>query len=108
MAGAWNDRMLNGHALLSLELFDQAGNLSQGRDPVAISMHEESGGRTRREKGEIETAGRRRDRDETFDFRPPHQELHANPGAERDAGDPAGARLGPDARPLVEPRRRVR
>src|ERR1700730_8409742 len=108
MVGAWNDRMLNGDALLSLELFDQTGNLSQGRDPVAISMHEKSGGWTGGEKGKIETAGPPRDPDEAFHSRPPHQKLHANPGAKRDSGDPAGPRLGADGLRPVERRRRVR
>ncbi len=71
-------------------------------------MHEKSGGRTRREKGKIETAGRRRDRHETFDLRPPHQKLHPDPGAKRDSGDPAGPRLGADGLGPVESCCRVR
>src|SRR5262249_32308226 len=31
---------------------------------------------------------------EALDLRPAHEELHADPGAEREAGDPAGAGLG--------------
>jgi hypothetical protein len=51
---------------------------------------------------EIVEVGGRRDRDEALDLRPAHQELHADPGAEREAGDPAAARLGVDRLRPVE------
>ncbi len=36
----------------------------------------------------------RRDRDEALDLGAAHQQLHADPGAEREARNPAGARFG--------------
>src|SRR5690606_16608386 len=45
---------------------------------------------------------RRRDRDESLDLRASHQKLHADPRAKREAGDPAGARLGVDRLRPVE------
>ena len=93
MIGARNHRVLDLDALLRLELLDEAGDFLQGRDAVLVAMHEQAGGRAGREEGEIEAVGGRRDRDEAFDLRPAHQKLHADPGAEGDAGDPAGARL---------------
>src|SRR5208283_961102 len=108
MIGAGNHRMLDCYALLGLELLDKAGDFLQGSDAILISMHEKTGGRTGREKGKIEAVGGGRNRDETFDFRPPHQELHADPGAKRDSGDPAGARFGIESLRPVEGGCRVR
>src|SRR5580692_2402029 len=62
----------------------------------------------RREEGEVIEIGRRRDRDESLNLRPAHQELHADPGAEREAGDPAGARFRVDGLRPIERGRRVR
>ena len=59
------------------------------------------------EKGEVEAVGGRRDRDEALDLRTAHQQLHADPGAEGDAGDPAGARFRADRLRPVERGRRV-
>ena len=42
-----------------------------------------------------------------FDFGPAHQQLHSDPGAEREAGDPAGARFRIDGLRPVERRRSV-
>src|SRR5262249_32208269 len=71
-------------------------------------MHEEPRGRAWREKGEIEPVGGWRDRNKTFDFGPAHEKLHADPGPERDARDPAGSRLGIDRLRPVQGRRCVR
>src|SRR5262249_45526691 len=46
--------------------------------------------------------------DEALDLRPSHQELHADPGAEREAGDPTAARLRVDRLRPVERRGCVR
>src|SRR5215475_2268317 len=43
----------------------------------------------RPEEREVVEVGGRRDRDEAFDLGTAHQELHADPGAEREAGNPA-------------------
>ena len=50
----------------------------------------------------------RGDRDEALDLRPAHQELHADPGAEGEAGDPAAARVGVHRLHPVERRRGIR
>ena len=55
------------------------------------AMYEQAGGRAGGEEGEIEPVGGCGDRDEAFDLGTTHQELHADPCAEGDAGDPAGA-----------------
>ena len=55
-----------------------------------------------REEREIVEVGGRRDRDEALDLRPAHQQLHADPGAEREAGDPAAARFRVDGLRPVE------
>src|SRR5213078_3309102 len=52
--------------------------------------------------------GGRRDRDKAFDLGPAHQKLHADPGAERKACDPAGARFGIDGLCPVERGSRIR
>ena len=71
-------------------------HLLQRRDAILVAVDEQARGRAGREEAEVEAVGRRRDRDEALDLRPAHQKLHADPGAERDAGDPAGARLRAD------------
>src|SRR5262249_40065977 len=50
-------------------------------------------GRAGCKEREVIEVGRWRDRDKPFDFRSAHQELHADPGAEGEASDPAGPRL---------------
>ena len=66
------------------------------------------GGGAGRQEGEVVERRRRRDRDEALDLRAPHQKLHADPGAEREAGDPAGPRLGADGLRPIERRGGVR
>ena len=100
--GLGNDGVLDENALLSLQFLDQRLDLFQRRDAVLVAMHEQAGRGTGREKAEIETIGGRGDRDEAFNLRPAHQELHADPRAERDAGDPAGARFRADGLRPVE------
>ena len=56
-----------------------------------IALQDQTRGRAWREKREIVQIGWRRDGDEALDFRSPHQQLHADPGAERKTGDPARA-----------------
>src|SRR5204862_7996655 len=60
------------------------------------------------EEGEVIEIGGRRDRDKTLDFGPAHQKLHADPGPERKAGDPAGARFGVDGLRPVQRGSRIR
>ena len=106
--GLGNNRVLDHDALLGLQFLDQGQNLFQRRDAILVAVDEQAGRGTGREKAEIEAVGRRGDRYESLDLRPAHQELHADPGAERDAGDPAGARLRADRLRPVERRGRVR
>ena len=77
------------------------GNVtSTGADPIA--MDDQAGRRTRCEKREVVHIGRRRHRYKSADFRPPHEQLHADPGAERKPGDPTLAGLGVDALQPIE------
>src|SRR5450631_660552 len=103
-----NHRMLNRYALLSLELFNEAGDFLQRRDAILISVHAKTRGGTRCQKRKIEAVGGGRYRDKTLDFRPPHQELHADPGAERYPRDPGAARFRIERLRPVKGRRRVR
>src|SRR3546814_2391714 len=59
---------------------------------VLVALNDQAGGGAGGEEAEVVHVGRRRHRDEAVDLRPAHQELHADPGAEGEAGDPA--RLG--------------
>ena len=95
-------RVLDQDALLGLQLLDQRQHLLERRDAVLVAMDEQAGRRAGGEEAEVEPVGRRGDGDEALDLRPAHQELHADPGAERDAGDPAGARLRADGLRPVE------
>ena len=108
MVGARHDLLVDDDAFLGLELLDQAGDVLVGHHRVLVAVDDQPGRRAGREEGEVVEIGGRRDRDEALDLRPPHQELHADPGAEREAGDPARARLGIDRLRPVERRGRIR
>ena len=69
---------------------------------VLVAMDDQAGRRAGREEREVVEIGGRRDRDEALDLRPAHQQLHADPGAEREAGDPAAARFRIDGLRPVE------
>ena len=97
VVGVGDHRMLDENALLGLELLDERLNLLERRDAILVAVDEQARRRARREKREIEAVGRGRDGDEALDLGTAHQQLHADPGAERDAGDPAGARFRVDA-----------
>src|ERR1043166_6110765 len=108
MVRAGNDFLIDHDSLLGLELLDQRGHVL-GRDHrVLVAVHDHPGGRAGREKGEIVEIRGRRDRDEAFDLGPAHEKLHADPGAEREAGDPAAARFGIDRLRPVERRGGIR
>ena len=79
-----------------------AMNLFQRRDAVLVAMDEQARRGAGGEKAKIEAVGGWGDRDEALNLRSAHQELHADPGAERDASDPAGARLRADRLRPVE------
>src|SRR5262249_29780770 len=61
---------------------------------IMIALQDKTRRRARREEGEIIDVGRRRDRDETLDFGPSHQQLHADPCAEWKSGDPTRSGVG--------------
>ena len=50
--------------------------------------------RARRQEGKVVLASRRGDRDEATDLGPAHHQLHGDPGAEGETGDPAGVGVG--------------
>src|ERR1700735_4014473 len=108
VVGAGNDLLLDDDAFLRLELLDQSRDVAMRHHRIFVAMDDKAGRRAGRKEGEVVKVRRRRDRDEALDFRPPHQKLHADPGAEGKACNPAGARLGIDRLHPVERRRRVR
>src|SRR3546814_10104693 len=71
-------------------------------------MHDQPGRRAGCEEREIVGVRRRRDRDEAVDLRPPHQQLHADPGAEREAAHPGDRCIRIDGLEPVERRRGIR
>jgi hypothetical protein len=87
---------------------DQRVDVLRRHHRVLLAMHDQARRRAGREEREVIEIGGRRDRDKTFDLGPAHQKLHADPGAEREAGDPAGARFGIDGLRPVERGRRIR
>src|SRR6516165_4778956 len=108
MIGAGHDLLLDHNALLRLELLDQIGHVSMRHHGVFVAMDNEPRRRAGREERKVVEIGRRCDRDETLDLGSAHQKLHANPGAERKAGDPATARLGIDRLRPVQRRGGIR
>src|SRR5580700_9026372 len=96
MIGAGDDLLLDDDAFLRLEFFNEVGDVARRHHRVLVAVDDQAGGRAGRQEREVVEIGRRRDRDETLDLRPAHQKLHADPGAEREACDPAAARLGVD------------
>ena len=82
--------------LLRLQLFDEGEDFLQRRDAVLVAVDEQARRRAWGQEAEVEAVGRRRDGDKALDLGTPHEELHADPRAEGDARDPAGARLGAD------------
>ena len=107
VVGVGDHGVLDRDAFLGLQFLDQRLHFLERRDPILVAVNEQAGRRAGGEEAEVEAVGGRGDRDEAFDFRPPHQQLHADPRAERDAGDPAGARLGADRLRPVERGSRV-
>src|SRR4051812_19156265 len=100
--------MLELHALLGLHLLDDADHVLHRGDPVFRAMDEKARGRAGSQEGEIIPIGHGGDRDEALDLRTAHEQLHADPRSEGDAGDPAGARVRVHGLSPIESRRRVR
>ena len=109
VVGAIDHRVLELHALLRLHLLDHAHHVLDGRDAVLRAVDEEARRRAGSEEGEVVAVRHRGDRDEALDLGAAHEKLHADPGAEGDAGDPAGARIRVHrTAPSRAPRRRPR
>src|SRR5208337_3080966 len=101
-------RMFDHDPLLGLQLFDEREHFFQRSDAILVAVDEQPGRWARGEEAEIEAIGRRRDGDEALDLRPAHQELHADPRTEGDAGDPTGTGLRADRLRPIERGGRVR
>src|SRR5262245_22221790 len=89
-----DDFLVDDDALLGLQLLHQGGDVLGRHHRILVAMHDQPGGRAGGEEREVVEVGRRRHRDEALDLGAAHQKLHADPGAEGEPGDPAGARLG--------------
>ena len=76
----------------------------RGDDLVGLALDDDPRRGARREEAEVVHVGRRSDRDEALDLGTAHQQLHADPGAEADPGDPGRLRLGVDLLDPVERR----
>ena len=61
---------------------------------VVAAVQNDAGRGAGRQEREIEKAGRRRNGDEPIDLRPPHEKLHADPGAKGEPCHPASPRIG--------------
>ena len=85
---------------LDVALMRQLGDESLDRvdrhDRVVIALQDQARGGAWGEKGEVVNIRRRGDHDKALDLRPAHQQLHADPGAERVASHPTlrGGRVG--------------
>src|SRR6266446_10455963 len=106
--GARDHLLLDHDALLRLELLDEAADVLVRHHRVLIAMNDHAGGWAGRQERKIVEIGWRGDRDEALDLRPAHEQLHADPGAEGEAGDPAAPRLRVDRLRPVERRGGIR
>ena len=107
VVGVRDHFVIDDDAALDLELLDETGDGLGRDDPVLIAVHHQPRRRAGGEEAEIIEVGERGHRYEAFDLRTPHHQLHRDPCAERDAGDPAGARIGIVALHPIERRGRV-
>ncbi len=94
MVGVGHDGMVDDDALLRLEAVDETAYRFRRHHPVLGAVHHQPRRGAGGEEGEIIEARRRRHRNEALDLRPPHQKLHGDPRAERDARDPTRAGVG--------------
>ena len=89
MAGAFNLFVGDRDALLVAQLANKCGGILHRCHPVGGAIDDQTRGGAGRKEGEVIHVGGRRYRDEPGDFRAPHQKLHADPGPEGKARDPA-------------------
>src|SRR6185312_4568099 len=108
VVGALHHLLLDDDALLRLQLLDQRVHVLGRHHRILVAVDDQARGRAGSEEGEVVEVRRRADRDEALDLGAAHQQLHADPGAEREAGDPARLRFRIDGLRPVERGRRVR
>src|SRR5437588_10050225 len=108
MIGARDHLLLDHDALLRLELLDEDADVLVRHHCILIAMNDHAGGWAWREERKIVEIGWRRDRDEALDLRPAHEQLHPDPGAEGEAGNPAAPGFWVDRLCPVERRSRIR
>ena len=87
--GAGKGFLRDKDALLRLQFFHQALDILFRGHPIGVAVNDQARRRTGGKKGKVVDIRLRRDRHETLDLGPPHQQLHADPGAEGIAGNPA-------------------
>src|SRR5262245_34454311 len=104
MVGARDHLLLDHDALLGLELVDQTVDVLVRHHGVLVAVDDHPGRRAGREEGEVVEVRRRGDRNKAFDLGPAHEQLHADPGSEGEAGNPAAPRLRVDGLRPVERR----
>ena len=78
---------------LGPQLVDQLLHRVRGDHRISGTLNDDARSGAGREEAEIVHVGRRRNRDETPDFRTPHQQLHPDQRAKAVAGHPGGASL---------------
>src|SRR5262249_33429610 len=93
VVGARDHPLLDHDAFLGLELVDKAADVLVRHDRILVAVNDHAGGGAGREKRKVVEVGGRGDRDEPLDFGPPHEQLHTDPGAEGEPGDPAAPGL---------------
>src|SRR5262249_39895068 len=93
MIGARDHLLLDHDALLGLELFDEAADVLVRHHRILVAVNDHAGGGTGGEERKIIEVGGWSDRDESLDLRTPHEQLHPDPGAEGETGDPAAPGL---------------
>ncbi len=95
-------------AALRLQALRQLADGVRRHDAVLVAVDHQAGRRAGREEREVIEVRRRGDADEALDLGAAHQQLHGDPGAERDAGDPAALGVRLDDLQPVERGSRVR
>src|SRR5258708_30633633 len=103
--GARDHLLLDHDALLRFELLDEAAHVLVRHHHILIAMNDHAGGWAGRQERKVVEIGGWGDRDESLDLGPAPEQLHAAPGAEGEAGQPAAPRLpGDRLRPVARPR----
>src|SRR5690606_11816661 len=91
--GAGNRALRDRDSLLRVQLVYESLHVLRRRHAVVAAVDDEAGRWAGCQEREVVEVWLRRNRHETFDFWAAHQELHADPRAERIAGNPAVLRI---------------